>query len=89
MRFILLALGLMAFTSIHSKHDTPEKVDEEFAHIEKEAQGRQFTVWQTTPNVSQLRDGEIVVFSTGAIKLMYRVGQEIYAVSGSCITVRR
>ena len=35
------------------------------------------------------KDGEVVIFSSGAVKLMWRDNLEIYAVTGSCVTVRR
>lgn len=89
MRWIILSLFLCAFSPIYSQHDTKEKVDNEFKNGYDQMQPRQFTVVTSTPNLSDFRDGEMVIFSSGAVKVMVRVGQEIYTVGISCITVRR
>ncbi len=90
MIFVLMALCLMGFTPIYTEHDTTEKIDREIENIEQSVQSKQFTVLQSTPNLSQLRDGEIALVSSGTVtRLMFREGQEIYSVNFSCVTVRR
>ncbi len=85
--FILVFCG---FTQIYSRHDTQDKVDNEILNIYDQAQSQQFRVVMATPNLTELRDNEVVVFSTGTlVRLMFRAGQEIYSVSVSCVTVRR
>ena len=80
----------MAFTPIHSTHDTTKKVDEEFVNAEANLQDQQLTVFVSTPNLQDLKDGQLVRVSSGTFsKLMYRDNQEIYAIAGSCVTVRR
>lgn len=90
MRWILIALALSAFTPITDDHDTPEKVNAEVTNIENSLQDQQHTVFQSTPILSQVKDGGVVIVSSATYnKLMWRLGQEIYAVNGSCVTVYR
>lgn len=93
MKRLILALtfGLYAFAPIAQEHETPAKVDAEFFNVYDQAQPKQFRVVTTTPSVldTNFKDGEIVIFSSGAVKLMLRSGQEIYAINVSCITIRR
>jgi hypothetical protein len=90
MRYLwLLSLLLLAFKPIQEVYDKPEKIKDEFDNLEQDAQSEQFDVWKTTPNLTDLKDGQIVIFSSGAIKLMWRNRNDIYAVQGSCITIRR
>jgi hypothetical protein len=80
----------MAFTLIHSNHEKKDKLEAEFNHIEGSVQDRQFTVLESTPNLGDIRDREIVIVSSGTYtKLMFRMNEEIYAVGVSCVTVRR
>jgi hypothetical protein len=80
----------MAFTLIHSDHSKKEKLEQEFNHIENSVQDRQFTVVQSTPNLGDLRDGEMVIVSSGTYtKLMFRMNEEIFSINVSCVTIRR
>ena len=83
---LLLLLGL---TPVHDKHESPDKTDVEFKNLFDNAQGKDFVVMESTPAVSDLIDGQIIIFSSSAVKIMFRQNNEIYAVSMSCITVRR
>ena len=85
---LLLIPFLFGFSRIHLRYDDP-KVAEEFVNAENSLQDRQFRVVTTTPALADLRDGEFVIFSSTAVKILIRQGQEIYAVQVSCITVRR
>ena len=90
MRWLILVLFLAAFTPVISRHDTPEKVDIEIANIEANLQAKEFSIFKDTPSLGDLRDGEMVFLSSGTLnKILWRVNQEIYAVQGSCITIRR
>lgn len=81
---------LCAFTPIFVEHGETRKVDDEFKNIYKQAQGKQFVVFQATPNLNDLEDMQVVIVSSGTYtKLMYRVGQDIFAIAVSCATVRR
>jgi len=86
---LLAAIGLCAFGPIHNSHDSQGKIDSEFTNLYGQAQPAQFEIVSSTPNLTDMKDGEVVIFSSGAVKMMWRAGQELYAVSGSCITVRR
>lgn len=88
--FSVLALLLCGFTLVDQKHETPEAVDAEFFNVSQNLQGRQFYIYLSTPNFSELQDGEVVIVSSGTFnKLMFRSGQELYSVTPSCITVTR
>lgn len=89
MRWLILGLLLCAFTPLYPVHDTPAKVDDEIKNVADSVQDEQLTVFTSTPILSQLKDGQMVIFSSGTVKLMFRQNQEIFAVSVSCITVRR
>lgn len=84
-----MALALCAFTPLTTQHDTTKKTDDEFVNVYYAGQPKQFRVVESTPILSELQDNEVVIFSSGAVKLMWRDAQEIYAVTGSCVTVRR
>lgn len=86
---IVCVLALSAFSPIYTAHDDQKKTDDEFTNIYGQAQSSQFKVVASTPNLTDLKDGEVVIFSTGAVKLMFRNGQDIYAVTVSCVTIRR
>lgn len=86
---LILALPLCAMSPIYKIHDNSRKVDDEFTNVYGQTQAEQFRTVQSTPILSEMKDFEVVIVSSGAVKLMFRVGQEIYAVSGSCVTVRR
>lgn len=65
-------------------------VETEFNNLYENAQGAQFKIVGSTPILSELRDGEVVILSTGAYtKLLYRANQEVYSINVSCITVYR
>ena len=90
MRWLILCLFLCAFTQVYPTHDTTEKIDSEISNIENDLQSKQFTVVFATPNLNDLKDGEIVIVSTGSYtKMMFRQNQEIYMINVSCVTVRR
>ena len=80
----------MAFTPVFTVHDTTAKVDQEIKNLENAVQNKEFTIKSSTPNLSDLRDGEFVIVSSGTFtKVMFRRNQEIYSINVSCITVTR
>lgn len=86
----LLAIGLMGFSPLYSVYDSPEKVSSEIKNMENDLQSQQFNIVQSTPNLQEMKDGQIVIVSSGTYnKIMWRSGIDIYAVNGSCVTVRR
>lgn len=89
MRWLLLCLPLMAFTPIFNDY-TPENTRDEFRNVEAALQDQQHRVFLSTPNLNDLKDGELVRVSSGTFfKMMIRDNQDIYAIGVSCVTVRR
>ena len=90
-RWLLLScVFLMGFTMIHSKHDTPEKVDEELRNFELGLQQKQMKVFNSTPTLNELQDGEeVIVASNTWATQMFRFNDEIWKVNSSCVTVIR
>lgn len=87
---LIASLCLCGLTPIYVSHDEQKKTDDEFIGLYDGVQSRQFRIVTTTPNLTDFRDGEMMVFtSTNQAKVMMRVGNEIYLVNFSCITVRR
>lgn len=84
-----LILGLCGFGPIYTQHDSPEKLDGEFKNAYDQAQARQFRVFTATPNLNDLQDNEVIIVSSGAIKMMFRSGQEIFSINVTSVTVRR
>lgn len=80
--FILLAISLMAFTPIYTKHNDLKQVDDEIKNMSDNFQSRQFTVVASTPNYQDIQDGEVVIYSSATINptisLMLRVGTTLY-----------
>jgi len=88
--WLLLALPLMGFTPIFSKHDSTDKIDREIRNAEASLQDQSFTVFNSTPNLRALKDGQIVIVTSNTWNvLMWRNNEEIYKVTGSCVTVTR
>lgn len=87
---LILCLPLMAMTPLYTEHDSQQKTDDELRLLYQQAQPIQFQVFKATPNLADLQDGQIVRVSSGTwSNLMYRDNQEIYAIRGSCVTIRR
>ena len=90
MKWVLLAIPLMALTPLHNSHDTQEKIDQEFRQIENELQDKNFRIVGSTPALGDLRNGEIVILSSLTVNyLMWRAGNDLYSVKGSCVTSTR
>ena len=91
MKWLILGLFLCAWTPIIKVHDSTDKIDQEFNGQENDLQSKQFTVVPSTPNLLDLKDGEMVIVSTNTAytRLMFRYNQEIWMVNASCVTVRR
>jgi len=86
----VIGLFLMgAYKPLYQTHENEDKVTAEFINIEESVQTEDFTVRSTTPNLTDLKDGQIVIFSSGSVKLMFRQLNDIYSVNASCITIRR
>ena len=89
---LFLASHLNAATPTRNTYKDESDIFAEVRNIYDLLQDQQFRVVDSTPlpNDSSIKDGEIVRYSSGTVrKLMWRDGVDIYAVQGSCITVRR
>lgn len=86
---ILGICGLSGFTRIHLNYNDQNKIAEEFRNVENSVQDKSFRVVRTTPTLIDLKDGEVVIFSSGAVFIMFRQNQEVYSVNVSCVTVYR
>ena len=84
--WVLLVLPLLGLTPIYNEHTTQDKVDEEFRNIFLNVQPLQFIVVTSTPNATEYQEGQIVIFSSGVIKLMLSQGSTVYQVTFSSIS---
>lgn len=89
MRYLILIPFLMAFTPLYNEHESQVKVDAEFKNVAVKVQDKSFAIVNSTPNLTDFQDGEFRIFQATVTKIMFRAGQEIYAVTVSCITVKR
>ena len=80
---------MCGFTPISSEYDTQDKIKDEFKQVELSVQDKQFTIYKTTPNLSDLQNGQIVIFSSGVVRIFFRENQDIYSINTSCITVHK
>ena len=79
-----------AATPIYNTHEDSKKVDDEFKNVYIGFQPIQFRVFNDTPSLNDLKNGEIVRYSSNTVnRIMWRTDQEIYSVNGSCVTIRR
>lgn len=90
MRYLILILLMvspaLAVTPIHNIHDEAKKVDDEFRNVFYGFQPIQFTLFSTTPNVTDLQDRQMVIFSSGGVvSLQLRLGTTNYQVRFSTI----
>lgn len=81
---------LLSVTPSVQTYNTPDQIAAEVKNVTDNCQDKQFTVYVATPNLRDLRDGEIILVASGTYNaVIYRVGQDIYKVVPSCITVTR
>jgi len=89
-KWLWLCVFLMGFTSIYSVHEDSKKVDEEFRNFELGLQPKQMRVFNSTPTLNDLHDGEeVIVASNTWAAQMFRWNNEIWKVNASCSTVIR
>ena len=86
---ILSAELIFALTPIHNTFDDKDVIQSEFNNIYENAQDQQFTIVGSTPLLTNIKDGQFVIFSSGAIKVMFKMNQDIFSISASCITIIR
>ena len=81
--------SILGLTQVHNKYSDERNIFNEFQNIYRTVQDRQFTVLESTPRLTELRDREMFISSGPTVRLQFRFGQEIYSVDVSCITVTR
>lgn len=79
----------MGFSQLHNRYLNEFQIQSEMRNIFSGTQPRQFKTISSTPSLLSLQDNEVVIFSSGAVKIMWRNKQEIFAIAGSCVTVVR
>ncbi len=86
---VLILTVLVGFTPIHNNYNEEQKINDEFRNVEQNLQPKEFRVVSTTPTLDDMKDHEVVIFSSGIIRIMFRENQDIYSVTPSCVTVFR
>ena len=80
---LLLASSLYAMTPISNDYSDQTATFVEFRNVFDNGQDRSFTQVTSTPNVTDLRDGEMVIYASTPmaqnVVLMLRNGTTIYA----------
>lgn len=93
MRWLALSIFLCGFTPIASDHDSTEKVNQEFRNIENSLINDEVQIYSSTPTLREVKDGSVFIIKGSSYttwsSLMWRSGQEIYRVVGSCVTIVR
>ena len=105
----VMFLGLTPISNDYSKKDN---VESEFKNLYGQVQDKQFTIVSATPTLTDLQDGQIIIWKAGNVSgsdikfstesyassttyittqtgLMFRLGNEIYKINASCVTVTR
>lgn len=76
-----LCLLLIAATNqVHNTYKSEQQIYNEFRNVYGNMQSKEFDVYKSSPNLSDLRDGEIVLVSSTTKSLMARIGQSVYNV---------
>lgn len=94
-RWLLVCLPLIAAVpvqdmQIYQEHDTQKKIDSEFSNFSTYAQPIQQKVFNATPTLNDLQDGEeVIVASNTWVTKMFRWNNDIWKVNASCSTVFR
>ena len=83
---VFISFFTMGLVPIYDRHDSQEKIDEEFRNIYLNAQSRKFTFVTSTPTSLDMQEGELIVFSSGVIKLILFDGTTTYQVIFSSIS---
>ena len=87
---LILCFCLFGFAPIYDRHDSTQKIDDEVKGIVDGTHPRQWRVFENTPTINDLQDGEFVlVSSNGWTAIMGRNNVEIFGVRLSCFTVIR
>lgn len=88
MKYIIVWLLLVvsvayAASPQQGTYDSEIKIRMEFDNVYNSLQDRSFKIFRSTPAISEMRNGEIVIYSSGSTKFMVRVDTQIFNVSFS------
>lgn len=80
---LLFSVNAYALAPIRSDYTKPEDVFTEMRNLTDNAQDRSFTQVSSTPSVSEMRDGEMVIYVSSSnapnVNLMLRAGTTVFA----------
>lgn len=85
MRYLwfILVVPLLAMTQINNVYDEEQAVYTDFKNIYDNAQDESFKIVRTTPNASELKEGQFVIYQASGnsvdVNLMLRAGNTVYA----------
>ena len=82
-------ISLLALTPINNDFKKEAAIYDEFQNLYLNVQPRQYRVISATPSLNSIQNREVVIFSSGSRKIMFREGQDIFSISASCVTVIR
>ena len=75
--FLFIAF-LCAFSRERFSYNNPNDVYYEFQNVYKNAQPKNFKIMTTTPTLSQLENGEVVILKSNPDSLIFREGQKLH-----------
>lgn len=80
---IFTTMNLWAVTPIMNDYNSQESVFGEMRNITDNAQDQSFTIVTTTPNVTDMREGQIFIYASTQpakdVSLMLRIGTTVYS----------
>lgn len=80
--WLLLALPLMGASPIYNDYGSQESIYGEMRNIYDSLQGKQFSQYSSTPNLTDMQDGEIAVYMStptpAVTALILRSGTTLY-----------
>jgi len=79
--FLIIVIGiplLVAFSQQKSRYDKPADIYQEFEYLYRKVQNRQFKIFTTSPVLSDLQNGEIVILSSTTKNLFTRIDQSLF-----------
>ena len=80
---ILGFLSIAATTRIRNTYTKETDINVEFTNIYDGMQGKEFEIVNSTPRVQDMIEGNPIIFSSGSIKFLIRIGTTVYKVEFS------
>lgn len=82
MKIALLAccFFLLGASPVREVYNKPVDIKAEFTNAYYALQDKQFTIINSTPNVTEMREGEIILFSSNSVKFLIRISTTIYQI---------